>query len=473
MKRLISILIVLILLFGCGQKVIAPSTMSESTTASPTATVTPTAVPTAAPTASPVSTSTPPPVLATFSPQRSPKACFAEELLSQDGEPIDSEIRALLGSESLSKDEFHDRFCTIIRLVDDLAQSLLELVNQGRTLSADRKAQTVNVLMALMGPAMLDTLQNAYDKCSGTGEELPLSAYSSSMDALLRSIQESEERTVPFFGLGSEVAKEYKTVLDRYMGERVVPRTLFTALEELAQTEAYAINTALKADPEAGRKKEPISFGSFAENMAFLCKVAEELCPLPDDSRLIVPKVTEAEAQMDLLELAFRWYPGMAYLKAYADRSSEAQKTRWANAPDGYLAGLAVHCSYAVVPYLTEFGLDYVQYRWYEDMLDVTLTGIVALLIHYYGYSTADLAAYLKGWGAEDFVGYLYDRAMSDPFESLVASYGYYQYLDICQAALDAGCENERRFLQDYLATGPAPFQELKEYMNNLYQNEG
>ena len=106
-------------------------------------------------------------------------------------------------------------------------------------------------------------------------------------------------------------------------------------------------------------------------------------------------------------------------------------------------------------------------------MLTVTLTGLSALLIHYFGYSQGDLAAYLASWGAEDYAEYLYDRAMSDPFESLVATYGYYRYLEICEAALSAGCPSERQFLRDYLAVGPAPFDALKEYMVGLYGNQG
>ena len=62
---------------------------------------------------------------------------------------------------------------------------------------------------------------------------------------------------------------------------------------------------------------------------------------------------------------------------------------------------------------------------------------------------------------------------MSDPFEGVTASFGYYRYLDICQAALDAGCPSEEQFLRDYLAAGPAPFAALKEYMVSLYQNQG
>ena len=56
---------------------------------------------------------------------------------------------------------------------------------------------------------------------------------------------------------------------------------------------------------------------------------------------------------------------------------------------------------------------------------------------------------------------------------TLLSVNGYWQYLDICQAALDAGCETEQRFLQDYLASGPAPYEALKEYMVGLYQNQG
>ena len=176
---------------------------------------------------------------------------------------------------------------------------------------------------------------------------------------------------------------------------------------------------------------------------------------------------------MDLLELAFRYYPGMAFLKAYADRSEPEQQARWKNAPDGYLTGIAVHGSYAVIPTLEGFELEYVQYKWYEDMLYVTLTGISALLIHYYGYSQADLYAYLESWGAAAWTEYLFEKAMFDPFESLVASFGYYRYLDICQAALNAGCESEMRFFRDYLDAGPAPYAELKEYMVGLYSKQG
>jgi hypothetical protein len=45
--------------------------------------------------------------------------------------------------------------------------------------------------------------------------------------------------------------------------------------------------------------------------------------------------------------------------------------------------------------------------------------------------------------------------------------------LDICQAAVDAGGESEEQFFADYMAAGPAPFRELKEYMVTLYQKQG
>ena len=474
MKKTVCILLLLSLLTGCTQEIIVPTISTvEASTAVPTATVPPTPAPTEAPpTPAPTMTSRPA-LLATYAPKGEREALFPEELLSLDGEPIASLIRSLLSAMDISKSDFHDRFTQMLHRVDKLNDSILDLSGRGRTLTADRREATVAALTQLMDQKTLDALQEAYSTCSGEGEDLPLPAYTASMDALLQNIQRMEERTSPFFEMGTDVAREYRAVLVRYMGEPVVPQDVFNALEALAQTEAYAIAAALNADPEVARRKEPISFGSFAENMAFLRKVTETLCPLPDGSALAVPYGGDAEQEMELPELAFRYYPGMAFLKAYASQETESQQARWANAPDGYMAGLAVHCSYAVIPYIDEFGLDYMQYRWYEDMLDVTLTGITALLIHYYGYSTGELAAYLKGWGAEDFTGYLYEKAMDDPFESLVASYGYYRYLDICQAALDAGCPDEQQFLRDYLAAGPAPFAALKEYMVRLYQNEG
>ncbi len=487
MKRLFCLVLALLCLVGCGQKTIAPAPRVESNTAAPTsipssaATAVPTSAPsptaTAAPTqapATPVPTET---VLPTASPNRTPKpiqeASFMEELLSQDGEPIRSQIEALLTDESLSKESFLATFDKIVQQAYALQESVIAVSAKGRTLTAARRDRTVAALQELMGEDALEALRTAYARCTGTGEDLPLQAYTDAIGALLQTVQGMEDRTVPFYRMDARGAAEYLTVLSRYMGEPVSPNSVFEALEELAQTEAYALSAALQADPEAGRKKERLSLGSYAQNMAFLCQITRELYALPDGFVLPVPAEHAEQGSMDLLELAFHQYPGMAFLKAYAAQASESVQNRWANASDGYLAGIAVHSSYAVIPYLADYGLDYVQYRWYEDMLDVTLTGMVALLIHYYGYAQQDVAAYLEVWGAESFAKYLYDEAMTDPFESLVAAYGYWRYLDICQAALDAGCDNERRFLQEYVAAGPMPFDELKEYMVRAYQNQG
>ena len=473
MKRWICILLAL-LLTGCGQRAIAPVAANvDSITPSPH-TPLPTATATCSPEpATPEPTEEPIRALPTYRPKTSTEALFMEELLSQDGEPLNSMVRDLVSEVTLSKGSYYAQFTGVVRKADELREAVIALSEQGRTMTANRKKHTIDSLLGYLKNETLDALQSAYAKCQGEGEALPLDQFISSVHALLQAVQGTKERTAPFYGLNADGARDYLTVLSRYMGETVLPHVVLDELESLAQTEAYAINTALNADPEAGRKKERISMGSFTRNMALLRDITSDLCPLPDGYALPVLYPTAAEENMDLLELAFRKYPGMAYLKVYAAHTSAEQQNRWGNAPDGYLAGIAVHGSYAVIPYLTEYSLDYVQYRWYEDMLSVTLTGISALLIHYYGYSWKDLSAYLEGWGAADFTDYLYEKAMYDPFESLVASCGYYRYLEICQAALDAGCENEQRFLQDYLAAGPAPYEDLKEHMAALYQNQG
>ena len=469
MKRLLCFLLILSLLTGCGLQVVKPLPAEEKVSVAAVESAPPTAVVTEAP-ATPEPTATLRQTLATFAPLADPEPLFPEEALSRDGEPIGSLIRSLLEGEGLSKAVFFERFLEIIDRADALDAAILRLSKQGRTLTADRREKTADALMQLMSSDTLATLQAAYSNCPGEGEDLPVAQYSASMSALLRDVQAMEDRTSTFFALGTQTARAYQTVLERFMGEPIVPLTVLHALEDLLETEAYAINAALRMDPEAARKKEPVSFGSFEQNLEFLRKVTEDICPIPG---LTMPKVSADREDMSLMELAFHYYPGMAFLRAYAAQADAEQQARWANAPNGYLAGLAVHGSYAVVPYLEDFGLSYVQYKWYEDMLDVTMTGVSALLIHYYGYSEKDLAEYLKSWGTEGFTDYLYEKAMSDPFESLVASYGYWQYLDICQAALDAGCPSEEQFLQDYLRAGPAPYEPLKEYMVGSYQNQG
>ena len=112
------------------------------------------------------------------------------------------------------------------------------------------------------------------------------------------------------------------TVLSRYMGEPVDLDTIWNALDELCQTEAYALSASIKADPEVVRRKEPISLGSFDRNLSLLRRITQDLCSLPDGSLLPVTYVTEQEQEMDLLQLAFRYYPGMTFLKAYGVQSS-------------------------------------------------------------------------------------------------------------------------------------------------------
>ncbi len=471
MKRLICILLVFLLIAGCYQQRITPSAQTETIQPTQTTSALPALIPSSVPT-TPAPSITPCPLLPSFAPVCNYELCFAEEVLTVEGDPIDSEIRTLLSIEETSKKEFLERFTNLIQRADDLSKTIRILSGRGRTFTADRKEKTVRALFLLVSNGMLDTIQSAYISCQGEGEELPLDDYVAALEALAQDVLDMEERTVPFFSLDAGAVKDYKSVLSRYMGEDFVPNEAFSALEELVQTEAYALNTALQADPEAARKKAPISLGDYTRNVSFLRKITHEFCSMPGIS-LPIPFYYDADEEMDLLELAYRHYPGKAFARAYAAQTSEEQQTRWANASDAYIEGISVHGSNVILSYLEEFGLEYVQYCWYREMLYATLTGVCALLIHYYGYTEKDLAAYLQGWGAEEYMDYLYQRALADPFRSLIASYGYYQYLDICEAAMDAGCESEQRFLTDYLAAGPAPFEALKAYMIDLYEKQG
>ena len=467
MKRLTCILVVLLLLIGCSQKVISPVAETVEATHVPAVTALPTSIPTPEP-ATPSPTQTPLPVLPTFAPAKAAQARFPEELLSLEGDPICSEVKSLLLFSSVNL----ERFTEIARHIDALDESLQRLAEEGRTLTAERKERTAAALMELIGDDTVAALLDDYAKYPKEDAKGTVLEFNAVMEALLRHMEEAEDRTIPFYALGPAAAKEYVSVLTRYMGEPIRADDMFTTLEAAAETDAIALSAALQSDPEVARKKHLISFGSFERDMAFLTTFTQTLCPLPDGAPLLYV-VQEGEGALDLLQLAERFYPGRAFLQVYAAHAPEEQRARWANAPMGYLMGLAIHNAQTIIPHLEEFGLDYVQYRWYEEMLYQALTGITALQIHYYGYTKEDVAEYLKSWGAEDFADYLYEKAMADPFDSVVTVYGYSRYLEICQAALDAGCDSEERFLRDYMAAGPAPFEALKEYMVSRYQKQG
>jgi hypothetical protein len=471
MKRSLCILLVLSLLIGCGPKVVSPQGELLESVAPSFIPDLPSEKPSAEPTPFALPEILHPP-LPTYAPRDPSPVLFPEELLALQEKPFLDELRSLLISDDLTKGAFAERFRALIRQVDAMDKGICDLWKEGRTITAGRKEQAIDLWTSLLDKDTADDLEKAYAACSGEGADLPITEYCEAVATFLSHVRDMEERQVPFFDLDSG-ASDYITVLSRCMGEPVDHSDVFSSLEQLLQTEAYAISAALQADPEAARKKIPISMGDLSQNLSFLRKVANDLCPLPDGSSIPLTGGWKADEKKDLFELAYSYCPGMQYLKLYAAHASNDQQSRWANAPEGYLRGLSLHNSYAIIPFMEDFELDYLQYQWYEQTLDVTLTGMTALLIHYYGYTTQDLADYLKGWGAEGFTGYLYNKAMTDPFNNLVAAYGYFRYLEICQAALDSGCENEERFLRDYLAAGPAPYESLKAYMVSLYQNEG
>ena len=150
MKRLISILLIFVLLIGCTQRIILPGSYEKEAVLELTLTAQPTAISSPVP-ATPEPTATPRPALATFSPLPNGEVLFAEEILSQDGEPIASLVRSLLEADGLSKTAFLERFHEIIDRLDELDTNLLTLSNQGRTLTADRKQKTISSLQQLTG----------------------------------------------------------------------------------------------------------------------------------------------------------------------------------------------------------------------------------------------------------------------------------------------------------------------------------
>ena len=470
MKRYLCLFLAFFLLLGCSQAIIRPQGQG-SASEQPAQTPVPTGAPlTAAPTEAPTPAPAPVSALPTF-PPFSREVRFAEQALSFDAEPFASQLFGLLQAPGDGKEAFYARFQALIEGLGEAERELDRLSASGRTMSQDRAAQTIESLRALSSAENLDALADVYAALPGDGEPLPAAAFSAAVDALCRKLESLPPREETFYVLGA--AADYRKALCGYLGEDVLPKDLLLGMETLAQTAAYALQDALNADPEAARKKEPLTFGSLDMDLAFLRRVTETDLPLPSTEELPPLALRPGYEKMELPKLAFYTYPGMGYLKVFASLCPEAQQARWADAPAGYLAGLSLHGSYSILAYLGDFGADYVLYRWYEELLYATLTGISALLIHYYGYSRSDLADYLSAWGAASFADYLFDQAMFDPFDSLVAVYGYYAYLDICQAALDAGCESEARFLADYLAAGPAPCGPLKEYMVGLYENAG
>ncbi len=112
MKRVLSVLLIVSLLVGCGPKGAAPSAEPKTITKIE---VTPSPVPsatahdeaTAVPTPSTTATRS---ALPTFAPQVSGEALFPEDLLSADGDPVLTLIHGLLTNGGSSKKAFLSEF---------------------------------------------------------------------------------------------------------------------------------------------------------------------------------------------------------------------------------------------------------------------------------------------------------------------------------------------------------------------------
>ena len=194
MRRLLCGLMALLLLLGCGREVIAPTaTVETASTAVPSSTPSPVEN---TPTPVPTQATTEPPLPA-FAP-RTGEAAFAEELLSHDGEPLLSSVKALLSNGNLSKAAFSSAFSDIVGQAKALDDAFLHLQEQGRTLTGDRRDKTVAALTELMSRDTLDALSAAYARCAGEGKTLPVSAYTTAVGSLVKHIQSSAEPSFPW-----------------------------------------------------------------------------------------------------------------------------------------------------------------------------------------------------------------------------------------------------------------------------------
>jgi hypothetical protein len=163
--------------------------------------------------------------------------------------------------------EYHSETEALIEDLGETERELDRLSASGRTVSSDRAAQTIESLRALSSAENLDALADAYAALPGDGEPLPAAAFSTAVDALSRKLESLPPREETFYALGA--AADYRKALCGYLGEDVLPKDLLLGLETLAQTAAYALQDALNADPEAARKKEPLTFGSLDRDLAF------------------------------------------------------------------------------------------------------------------------------------------------------------------------------------------------------------
>ncbi|MBQ7278477.1 MAG: hypothetical protein IJR17_04670 [Clostridia bacterium] len=422
MKRLLP-LVLLVLLLGCSL---------EDPLADRTQTLTASVSLSPSPTGTSLPTQNPLPPLPTLEPRGD--AVFAEELFSFEGSGLLLEYAAL---EPKGISAFALK-------LEALAVQLQSLSDEGRGLTAREGMLTASNLEPLL-----------------QREKLAESA------GKLMDVLKNQNRTESFFTDDGTGAEAYREALSRYMGEAAAPGDMLLALETQLETQAHILGAILDADSQVVRKQSPFTKGSFEKDMALLYGATEELCPS-------VPlKMIESDvlgAAGDIPRMAFWYYPGQCYLAAYGEAGDQAP--RWRNASMGYLWGLGIHFSHSVLPYLSDMGTAVVLYGWNERLLEEALTGVSALLIHYYGYSEAELEQYLSAWGAGDHGEVFYNRAMDDPFTSLVGVYGYTRYTSLMEEAIALGCKDERQFLDDYLALGPAPYAELREHLLAKYEKD-
>ncbi len=167
--------------------------------------------------------------------------------------------------------------------------------------------------------------------------------------------------------------------------------------------------------------------------------------------------------------LAHEGFPGHLYQTNYFS-STDPDPLREVFSCGGYIEGWA---TYVESWFCTEADGIWsgASMYWLERSMNLCLTSLLDIGIHGYGWTLADTASFLDGFGISDqaAVQNLYQYILENPANYLKYYLGYLSFLDLrtsCEEALGDSFDL-RAFHEAVLATGPCPFAILEDEVFN------
>jgi len=293
--------------------------------------------------------------------------------------------------------------------------------------------------------------------------------------------------------LGPQAIAYYAAALQRESGTNLSPYEALILLENYRDKTYLELETRHLLNPQLFNYDSLRGFDTPQKNLDYLLDLLSEVfrplyaheykvIEVPPALRQDAPAVhfvaskcpvlaVNPDAEPDILMYAHEYYPGHLYQSVYQDTAAHMGKNTplfsHVIAPAGYREGWAMNAARVVAERADYFGADYLLGTHYYDLFILLNCAIAGLQVNYFGYSYAQLGAYLADYGLEAMLDDIYDRAVDMPLYDFAFMLGYCAQQEIEAACQSVYALDPAAYYAHYLDLGPGYFNLLLPAMKD------